>query len=198
MVGISNGIGNSERPGRRRDAQCGLDLERQPKRWGSRASRKLVGVGFADPNPLEVSSFDRGEVAHAALCMRNAYSLTRPKVCSLRHDAPACRMQNAHMADPKNNLASWRRFRHLTQEELAELVGTTKAVISNLETGARGLSDKWLRRLAPALNTSPGYIMDHDPNDLPTAVLDVWSAIPDADRPRALEVLKAFRTGTDG
>lgn len=110
-------------------------------------------------------------------------------------------MQNADMAEAANNLQAWRKFRHLTQEELAEKVGTTKAVISNLETGARGLSDKWLRRLAPALDTSPGYLMDHDPNELPTNVLDVWAAIPEDERPRALDMLKAGfvpKTGTNG
>lgn len=133
--------------------------------------------------------------------MRNAYIPASEKVCSLRNDPPVRWMQNANMAKPANNLQAWRKFRHLTQEELAEKVGTTKAVISNLETGARGLSDKWLRRLAPALDTSPGYLMDHDPNDLPTAVLDVWAAIPEEDRPRALDMLRAGfarRSGTEG
>lgn len=131
--------------------------------------------------------------------MRYAYVNASEKVCSLRNDPAAVGMQNADMAGEKNNLAAWRKFRHLTQEELAERVGTTKAVISNLETGARGLSDKWLRRLAPVLETSPGYLMDHDPNDLPTEVLDVWSAIPVEQREQALKVLQSFRrTGTDG
>lgn len=128
--------------------------------------------------------------------MQIAYNYASPKACTLRDDLSHPWMQNAYMSDTRNHLQAWRRFRHLTQEELAERVGTTKAVISNLETGARGLSDKWLRRLAPALNTSPGYIMDHDPNDLPTAILDVWADIAEADRPRALEMLRIFRSGT--
>lgn len=86
----------------------------------------------------------------------------------------------------------------MTQEELAEAVGCSVASIGHWETGARRLTDKWLPQLAKALNTSVGYIMEHDPENLPTDVLDIWASIPDADRPRALEVLKAFRTGTDG
>ena len=108
-------------------------------------------------------------------------------------------MQNASMPAEKNNLAAWRRFRHLTQEELADRAGTTKAVISNLETGARGLSPKWLRLLAPILGTKPGILLDHDPNDLPSDVLEIWSDISDEDRPQALKALQGFRrTGTDG
>ena len=96
------------------------------------------------------------------------------------------------MSRPANQLRAWRVFRGLTQEALAEKIGTTKAVIGHIETGERGLSDKWLMKLAPALATSPGYLLEHDPHDLPTAVLDVWAQIPEVDRPRALEVLKAF------
>lgn len=98
-----------------------------------------------------------------------------------------------------NHLRAWREFRHLTQEELGDLVGTAGNVIGLLESGERGLSQKWLAKLAPALGTTPGYLLDHDPNDLPTDILDTWAAIPAEDRPRALAVLEAFkRTGTDG
>jgi transcriptional regulator with XRE-family HTH domain len=103
------------------------------------------------------------------------------------------------MADerPTHHLKAWREFRKLTQEELAEKVGTTGSVISMLESGNRGLSDKWLRKLAPALETTPGYLLDHDPHNLPTDIIDIWNHIDARDRPRALRVLESFRTGTD-
>lgn len=98
-----------------------------------------------------------------------------------------------------NHLKAWRKFRHLTLEELGEAIGTTKAVVQQLESGRMSLSHKWLVKLAPALGTSPGYLLDHDPNDLATGVLDVWADIPKDDQPKALEVLKAFKkTGTIG
>lgn len=98
-----------------------------------------------------------------------------------------------------NHLRAWREFRYLTQDELAEAIGSSRATVGHLESGARRLSDKWLIPLAKALNTSPGYILDHDPNDLPTAVLDVWADIPTEQREQALKVLQSFRrTGTDG
>ena len=39
-----------------------------------------------------------------------------------------------------------------------------------------------------------GNLMDveHDPADLPTDILDIWAQIPEAERERALTVLKAF------
>ena len=105
------------------------------------------------------------------------------------------------MNGPKypNHVRAWRQFRHLTQEELADAVGCSTATIGHIETGERRLSDKWAHPIAKALSTSPGYLIDHDPNDLPTAVLDVWAAIPDENRAQALAVLETFkRTGTDG
>lgn len=99
----------------------------------------------------------------------------------------------------RNYLQAWREFRQMTREELAAKVDTTAAVIWHLEEGQRGLSAKWLRRLAPALRTTPGFLLDHDPNDLPTDILDIWGQVPDTERPKALKVLEAFmRDGTNG
>lgn len=81
----------------------------------------------------------------------------------------------------------------MTQAQLAEALGTNASVVSLLESGSRGLSDKWLRRLAPVLRVSAGFILDHDPHDLPTEVLDIWADIPDESREQALQILSTFR-----
>lgn len=94
----------------------------------------------------------------------------------------------------KNHLRAWREFRGLTQAKLAEAVGTTGAVISLLESGDRGLGDKWLRKLAPVLGTRPGHLLEVDPTDTSTDVLDVWADIPEERRDQALQVLQTFRT----
>lgn len=96
-------------------------------------------------------------------------------------------------ANDPNNLAAWREYRGMTQEELAEAAGTSAAMISHLENGRRGLTAKWLRKLAPPLRTSPGFILDHHPDDIPTDVLELWSQIPEGSRDQALRVLQAFR-----
>lgn len=95
-----------------------------------------------------------------------------------------------------NNLKAWREFRKLSQEALAAKVDTTGTVISMLESGDRGLSAKWLRKLAPALGIQPGHLLDHDPNDLPTDILEIWmTADPDQKR-QLVDVAKALvRTG---
>lgn len=99
--------------------------------------------------------------------------------------------------EDRNYLRAWREFRKMKQEELAEKVGTTKAVISLLENEKRPLSSKWLRKLAEALETQPGHILDHDPNELPSDVFDIWSRIAERDREQAARVLRSFdKTGT--
>lgn len=106
---------------------------------------------------------------------------------------------NVDMANERstNHLRAWREFREMTQEELAEKVGTTGSVISMIESGSRGLSDKWLRKLAPALETTAGSLLDHDPNDLPTDIIDIWTSIADRDKPTVRRILESFKTGTN-
>ena len=91
-----------------------------------------------------------------------------------------------------NHLRAWRKHIGLTQQEVANAVETTKSVISNLERGHLQLSEKWLRRLAPLLKTSPGYILDHDPALLDNDVFQIWQRIDIADRPQAMRVLRSF------
>ena len=97
-----------------------------------------------------------------------------------------------------NHLKAWREFRKMTQEELAAKLDTTVSQVSMLESGERGLSHKWLLRLAPILKTTPGHLLDHDPNTLDNDVFDIWVSIDRRDRAQALRVLKSFSTGTDG
>jgi len=80
----------------------------------------------------------------------------------------------------------------LTQLQLAAAVDTKSSVISELESGRIALSAKWLQKLAPVLGTTPGFLLDHDPNDLDSAFLEAAMAVPKKDREQVLEILKTF------
>lgn len=85
----------------------------------------------------------------------------------------------------------------MTQQELADAVDTSKTVISDIERGRLQLSPKWARKLAPVLKTQPGYLLDHDPNELDNDIIELWSHIADKDREQAARVLRSFvKTGT--
>lgn len=101
-------------------------------------------------------------------------------------------MPKSPTRDSANHLRAWRVFREMTQEELAAKAETSGNVISQLESGDRGLSDKWLRRLAPLLDTTPGFLLDHNPNDLDSAYLEAALAVPPERREQALAILKTF------
>jgi transcriptional regulator with XRE-family HTH domain len=97
---------------------------------------------------------------------------------------------------PVNNLRAWREYRGLTAAELAKKAGTSAQVVTDLETGAAELSDKWLSALAPALSTNPGRLQALDPNETDPEILDTFSAIPKERRRQALEILKTFKPYT--
>jgi transcriptional regulator with XRE-family HTH domain len=108
----------------------------------------------------------------------------------------------ARMATDKNGgpnyLRVWREFRNLTQQELAERVDTNANMIGYLESGERGLSAKWLRRLAPALDTTPGMLLDHDPRQLDSDVIDIWVHADRRQQQQIADIAKTLvKTGTN-
>lgn len=121
-----------------------------------------------------------------------------PKV-SAGDNAPDCGANyNGRMTKPANQLRAWRKFRGISQDELAAKVDTAKGVISLLENGKRPLSDKWLHKLAAALNTRAGHLIDIDPADLDNDIVDIWTSLSAADRVQAASILRTFvKTGTD-
>ena len=56
----------------------------------------------------------------------------------------------------KNRIAELRsKANNMTQQQLADMVGSVSLTISRLERGERQLSQKWMERLAPFLNCKP-------------------------------------------
>jgi transcriptional regulator with XRE-family HTH domain len=97
-----------------------------------------------------------------------------------------------------NHLRAWREYRGLSQVELAELVDSSHQVIGYLERGRTALSDKWLRKLAPVLDTTPGMLLDHDPNDLDEDVIAQWTKATGSQRRQIADIVRTItRTGTD-
>ena len=87
----------------------------------------------------------------------------------------------------------------MSQDHLGEMVETKGNVIGLLESGERRLSDIWLKKLASALGTSPGFLLDHDPNHIDTEILLLVQDLVKEDRPSVVKLLRAFgKTGTEG
>lgn len=99
--------------------------------------------------------------------------------------------------DGRNYLKAWREFRFLTVDELAARVEVPSATIVHLEEQPHPPSDKWLRRLAPPLQTRPGFLREFDPNEVDTgAIEDVLSEVARKREPKKKSA--SAKTGTDG
>lgn len=99
----------------------------------------------------------------------------------------------------KTHIRAWRQHRGFTLERLADRVGVTPGALSQLERGAVGYTQPMLEALADALSCEPSDLIARPP-ETENGLALVWNAIPVADRPKALEVLKAFarKDGTTG
>ena len=75
-------------------------------------------------------------------------------------------------------LKAWRKHRGLTQEQLAERVGVTHGLISQLETGRTGYSQPLLEAAASALNCRPGDLINASPDD-PGSIEPLWDRLDD-------------------
>ena len=82
-------------------------------------------------------------------------------------------MENDKNGGP-NHLRAWREHRGLTQSQLAESVGTNANMIHYLEKGERSLSARWMRDLSRPLHINPGWLIDVDPTNVDSDILDIF------------------------
>ena len=90
-------------------------------------------------------------------------------------------------------IAEWRRYRKLSQDTLAELIGISKPTLSRIESRKSPYGQDFIEVCAEKLNCTPADLISRDP-EAAEPVLAIWERIPPAERPRALEVLRAFAT----
>jgi transcriptional regulator with XRE-family HTH domain len=70
------------------------------------------------------------------------------------------------MAELPNRIRELRIARDWSQDQLAAACNCSKAQISDLERGNRGLDLHWMRRLAKVLGVTPGELLSQDDNPL--------------------------------
>lgn len=105
-----------------------------------------------------------------------------------------------------NNLRAWREHRKWSQATLAEKVKppTNANMIQYLESGERGLSLKWLRRLADALEINVGHLANMVPpeNAAEAERFDFFAKKLSRDEQRRLAKIAedwvAEKSGTEG
>jgi len=96
---------------------------------------------------------------------------------------------------PRHHIRGWRKYRGLTQEQLASRLGVATSSVSQLETGKQGYSQPMLEAIAEALSCSVTDLLGVDPTK-EGEVVDLIRLINDRNRDQAIRVLRAL-TGTD-
>lgn len=124
----------------------------------------------------------------------NASGVVRPL-----HDDTALGVAHyANMAKKPWYLKQWRKHRGYTQERLAEMIGTSKGHISDLENRKRPWNEGLLDLLADALSCDPVDILIRDPSD-PDGLWSVADQLSPVQRVQLVEIAKTIkRTGTEG
>ncbi|WP_198148456.1 helix-turn-helix domain-containing protein [Elstera litoralis] len=93
----------------------------------------------------------------------------------------------------------WRKYRRLTQEQLAERISSASSdeisisagYLSQIETRKLWPSAARLQAIADALDCSIKDLLGHNPFES-SPILSVWRAIPEERRNHALTVLRTF------
>ena len=75
-----------------------------------------------------------------------------------------------------NHLRAWMKYRRMKGIALAKALDISPGMVSDLVNSNRALSAKWLRRIAPHLKTTPGLLLDHDPFELDSDIIDIWTS----------------------
>jgi transcriptional regulator with XRE-family HTH domain len=102
-------------------------------------------------------------------------------------------MSDAHKERNRRRtyVREWRKYRGLTQEQLAERVGWSVGNISPLERGLQGYSQEGLEALAEALQCDPGQLLMVDPTT-DDAIWSIWDRAKPAERKMIVRVATAI------
>jgi transcriptional regulator with XRE-family HTH domain len=101
------------------------------------------------------------------------------------------------LAPQRHFIKEWRKYRRLTQEQLAERAGMTPNNLSQLENHKQRYSAEGLERLAEALQAEPAQLLMVDPSK-DDAIWSIWERAKPAERQQIIAVARALvaKTGT--
>lgn len=90
----------------------------------------------------------------------------------------------------------WRKFRGLSQERAAAIIGVDRTSLGRIENGKQVYSEPVIEAMAEAYKCDVSDLFVRDPSD-PEGIWSIWDTLPQPKRPQAVAVLKTLRdTGT--
>lgn len=97
-----------------------------------------------------------------------------------------------HMAQQRHFIREWRKFRKLTQGQLAERIDISRPQLSKIEKNTREADLALLERLADALRTDPASLIMRDPSK-PDVIWSIWETLTVHQRDQALEHIRVIQ-----
>jgi transcriptional regulator with XRE-family HTH domain len=89
-------------------------------------------------------------------------------------------------------IKEWRTYRGLSQERLADRIGKSPGLISQIETRKGPYTQETLEAIADALLCEPVDLLIRNPLD-PEGIWSLWDALEPPERQQAVKVLKALK-----
>lgn len=105
------------------------------------------------------------------------------------------------MAEQRFYFKEWRKFRHLTQEQVVgrlvafedPLLPQTEASLSRIETGKQPYSQRILEALADIYSVEPHQLLGHNPYK-EGELIDLLAVLDERQRAQARAVIEALGT----
>lgn len=92
----------------------------------------------------------------------------------------------------KHFIKEWRKFRGLTQIQLAERIGMNQGNLSKIESGTRQYDQEFLELAADALRCEVPDLLVRDPTG-PEAIWSIWEQLDAPARLQVVEIAKTFK-----
>ena len=109
---------------------------------------------------------------------------------------PSLRWHGEDMAKKQtrrpNFIRQWRKFRKMTQQELADKLGIAQGSLSDLENSQYDYVQSTLERVAKALRCEPSDLIGRPP-DQSDIFREIIGGLDEKGRKRALALLQALR-----
>lgn len=94
----------------------------------------------------------------------------------------------------KLKIRAWRKFRGLTQAQLADATGLTDASVSRIETGVQAYTRQTLEVLSEALKCEPEDLIGHfEPGSPELDLIYALRKMTPAERGRVAQVVRLLR-----
>jgi transcriptional regulator with XRE-family HTH domain len=94
-------------------------------------------------------------------------------------------------------LREWREYRNLSQYALADRIGKTQGLISQLENAKVNYTGDLLEALADALRCEAADLIVRNPLD-PEAPWSIWDTLKPAERKKTIDFMNNVRKASSG